>query len=91
MKSLEQTEPVEKDYFQAQFVLTLPVAGYYAVHIEASLLDDKGTVWHTGHKATMNVLVNSEENFKQQQRQRDIVAHSTRSTSGGEGKQGHRV
>lgn len=90
MKLLEQTEPVKKDYFQTQFVLTLPVAGYYAVYIEACLLDDKGTVWHIGHKATLNVLVNNEESFKQP-KQRELAGYGSRNTSGGEGKQAQRA
>ena len=61
---MELTEPVEKDYFQTQFVLALPLPGYYVVHIEASLLDNHGTVWHTGHKETLPVVVNTEENLK---------------------------
>ena len=46
-------------------MLALPAPGYYAVHIEASLLDNDGRVWHTGHKESLSVLVNTEENMKQ--------------------------
>ena len=70
------------DYFQAQFLLTLPVAGYYTVQIEASLLDNEGRVWHTGNHASMAVLVDSEENLRQHQRQREAAA-ATATKSGG--------
>lgn len=86
MQQLERIEPMEKDYFLAQFVLTVPVAGYYTVQIEASLLDNEGTVWHTGHKANMTVLVESEENLKLQQRQREAVLQQTmKMNTGGHG------
>ena len=77
------------DYFQAQFLLTLPTAGYYTVHIEASLLDNEGRVWHTGHQATMAVLVDSEENLRQHQRQREAAATATKSGGGVGGHGGH--
>ena len=80
LSALERTEAVEKDYFQAQFLLTLPAAGYYSVHIDARLLDNEGKKWHAGHKAKMAVVVDSEENFKQ--KQRDPPAHQS---SGGKG------
>ena len=77
LQQLERIEPMEKDYFLAQFVLTVPVAGYYTVQIEVSLLDNEGTVWHTGHKANMTLLVESDEYLKQQQRQREAVLQQT--------------
>ena len=77
LRSLEKTEPVEKDYFNAQFLLTLPAAGYYTVQVDARLLDNEGMVWHMGHKAKMSILVDSDENLKLQQKQRDTVAMQT--------------
>ena len=71
------------DYFQAQFLVTLPAAGYYTVHIEAGLLDNEGRVWHTGNHASMTVLVDSEENLRLHQRQREAAATATKSSSGG--------
>ena len=73
------------DYFQAQFLLTLPAAGYYTVHIKASLLDNEGRVWHTGYQPSMTVLVDSEENLRQHQRQREAAAVSTAKGSSGSG------
>ena len=77
------------DYFQAQFLLTFPAAGYYTVHIEASLLDNEGRVWHTGHQDSMTVLVDSEENLRQHQRQREAAASATKSSGSGLGGHGH--
>ena len=71
------------DYFQAQFLLTLPTAGYYTVHIEASLLDSEGRVWHSGHQASMALLVDSEENLRQHQRQREAAAATATKSVGG--------
>lgn len=82
MKSLERTESVEMDYFQAQFLLTLPAAGYYTLRIEASLLDDEGRVWRTGHEAAMTVLAETEENLRLHQRQREAAASSTSNKAG---------
>ena len=62
IKTLQYTEPVDNDYFQTKFVLALPVPGYYSVHIEASLVDNDGTVWHTGQKEILPVLVNTQDN-----------------------------
>ncbi len=59
MNTQEYTEPVENDYFETKFVLALPVPGYYSIHIEASLVDNNGTIWHTVHKEILPVLVNS--------------------------------
>lgn len=73
------------DYFQAQFLLTLPAAAYYTVHIEASLLDNEGRVWHTGHQSSMAVLVDTEESLRQHQRQREAAVTATKSTSVGAG------
>ena len=81
---LEKTEPIEKDYFQSQFLLSLPTPGYYSIHIEARLLDQEGRVWHLGHKAKMIVVVDSEENLKMQQKQRDSA--TTQQSSGGGAK-----
>ena len=89
---LEKTESIEKDYFQSQFLLALPTPGYYSVHIEAQLLDQEGRVWHLGHKARMVVVVDSDENLKMQQKQRDSAQQSTSSGgvkgSGGTGSHG---
>ena len=88
LQQLEKTEVVEKDYFQAQFLLTLPLPGYYNIRISASLLDEGGTMWHTGPKTSMSVLVDSEENFslKQQQRQKEAAMQTAKSSM-----HGHRV
>ena len=86
---LEKTEPIDKDYFQAQFLLTLPAPGYYSVQIEARLLDQEGRVWHLGHRARMIVVMDSEENLKMQQKQRDsAMQSSSASTSSGGGSKG---
>ena len=61
LTDLEKTEPVENDYFQAQFLLSLPVQGYYQVTIDSSLLDTQGILWHTGPQVTMSVRVDSKE------------------------------
>ena len=63
---------MEKEYFQAQFLLDLPAAGYYTVQVDARLLDNEGRVWDMGYKAKMNVVVEGDENFKPQQKQRDM-------------------
>ena len=82
---LEKTEPIEKDYFQSQFLLALPTPGYYSVQIEARLLDQEGRVWHLGHKARMIVVVDSDENVKMQQKQRDSAQQSTSAGGGAKG------
>ncbi len=60
---------MEKDYFQAQFLLDLPAAGYYSTQVDARLLDKEGRVWDMGYKVLMNVVVEGDENFKFQQKQ----------------------
>ena len=72
LNSLSRTKPVEKDYFEAQFVLELPVAGHYTVLVKASLLDEGGRVWHTGHQSKMVVVVESGgEDGQRSQKQRE--------------------
>ncbi len=90
---LEKTEPIEKEYFQSQFLLALPTPGYYSVQIEARLLDQEGRVWHLGHKARMIVVVDSEDNLKMEQKQRDSAMQSSsgggaKGTGGGSGSHG---
>ena len=74
---------MEKDYFQAEFLLTLPTSGYYSVHVETRLLDNEGKVWQLGHKVKMNVVVESEENLRLLQKQQESVLQS--SAGGGSG------
>ena len=78
---------MEKDYFQAQFLLALPSPGYYSVQVHAHLLDRDGRVWHLGQSSVskVSVMVDSEENFKLQQKQRDSAAAQSSSQTGGGG------
>ena len=90
LNSLERTEPVEKDYFEAQFLLELPVAGCYSVLVKASLLDEEGRVWHMGHRAKMMVVVEGggDEGQRSQQKQREpsvVPGTSAGGSSGGGG------
>ena len=61
--------------------------GYYSVQVHAHLLDRDGRVWHLGHSSAnkVSVVVDSEENFKLQQKQRDSAAQSSSQTGGGGG------
>lgn len=87
LRDLEKTEPVEKDYFQAQFLLSLPVQGYYRVKIDASLLDSEGTLWHTGPQVTMSVRVDTKEGLQQQgQKQMDSGSVGTQQLTGKPGR-----
>lgn len=80
---LDRTEPVENDYFQAPFLLTHAVAGYYKVVIEANLVDHTGSVWRAGHqREVMVLLVDSEDNLKRQLRQREMASKSMQSAAG---------
>ena len=92
LKTLERTEPIKKDYFRAEFLLSLPVRGYYTIQITASLLDHEDTLWQTGPKTTMPVLVDTDEGLKQrqqqQQRQKEIGSAVPMT---GKSVHGHRV
>ncbi len=79
---------MEKDYFQAQFLLALPAPGYYSVQVDARLLDRDGRVWHLGHRAKMSVVVDSEDNLKLQQKQ--LAAVQSQAVGGG-GKGAHKA
>ncbi len=61
---------MENDYFQAQFLLSLPAQGYYRVQIDASLLDTQGTLWHTGPQVAMSIRVDTKDGLQQQQGQK---------------------
>ena len=74
---------MENDYFQAPFLLTHAVAGYYKVVIEANLVDHTGSVWRAGHqREVMVLLVDSEDNLKRQLRQREMASKSMQSAAG---------
>lgn len=85
LKRLEQTPEIEDDYFVAEFLTTLSLAGYYTISMETSLIDRTGRVWNTGPKTEMSVLVNTEEKLKQQQREREKERETAKETkfSGG--------
>lgn len=58
-----------KDFFQAQFLLTLPLPGHYSVSVGASLVDHEGRVWHTGPEVALELVAEGEEREKQQQQE----------------------
>ena len=82
LNSLERMEKVEKDYFEAQFLLDLSVPGVYSILVKASLLDEEGRVWHIGQRAKMTVLVEGgEEPTKGQAKQRESGSQTVASSS----------
>ena len=58
------------------------------MHVDARLLDKDGRVWHLGHREKMTVMVDSDDNLKLQQKQRDIVTQSQTVTAAGGGGAG---
>ena len=73
---------MEKDYFEAQFLLELSVPGVYSVLVKASLLDKEGRVWHIGHRAKMTVLAEGgEDPGKSQAKQREGGGQAVPSSS----------
>lgn len=47
---LEKTQAVDNDYFIAEFLLTLPIAGRYMAHVSTALIDEQGSNWNTGQQ-----------------------------------------
>lgn len=52
---MANTVEPHNDYFSSSFLLAFPVVGFHSVTIEASIIDDDGTLWKTGPKVTLNV------------------------------------
>lgn len=46
-----------RDFFQAQFLLSLTVPGITNVTVDTSLVDYEGRIWMTGPRATLAVRV----------------------------------
>lgn len=63
---LSQSVSPHYDYFQAQFLLAFPVAGLHTVSVEASVIDDKESLWKTGPKMMINVKSYDDSNSQKQ-------------------------
>ncbi|KAL5009066.1 hypothetical protein ScPMuIL_014647 [Solemya velum] len=53
--SLTNTVQPHNDYFSSSFLLAFPVVGFHSVTIEASIIDEGGSLWKTGPRVTLNV------------------------------------
>lgn len=60
--SLSQSVTPHYDYFHAQFLLGFPVAGSHSITIDASVIDDKESLWKTGPRMTLNVKSHDDSN-----------------------------
>ncbi len=72
---------MEKDFFESQFLLDLPVPGVYSVMVKASLLDKDGRMWHIGQRAKMEVLVEGGEDPTKNQTKQQRESNSQTLTS----------
>ncbi|XP_074662713.1 integrator complex subunit 7-like [Tubulanus polymorphus] len=52
---MEQVVEPHNDYFSAQFIFTFPINGLHVINIEASIIDQAGSIWKTGPKTNMFV------------------------------------
>lgn len=55
--SLQSVVVPLNDYFQVQFLLSLPIAGLYSINIETSIIDENEAQWKTGPKLCLNAKV----------------------------------
>lgn len=54
-----------RDFFQAQFLLSLSPPGLTNVTVDTSFVDYNGRIWMTGPRATLSVRVYEEAGSKQ--------------------------
>ena len=55
--SLQSVVVPLNDYFQVQFLLSLPITGLYSINIETSIIDENEAQWKTGPKLSLSAKV----------------------------------
>ena len=55
VNNLTQAVEPHNDYFSVSFILGFPIAGAHLVNIHAAIIDEKGCLWKTGPKVSLQV------------------------------------
>ena len=62
--SLQSVVVPLNDYFQVQFLLSLPVIGLYSINIETSIIDENEAQWKTGPNVSLSAKVIEDQSSK---------------------------
>ena len=62
--SLQSVVVPLNDYFQVQFLLSLPIVGLYSINIETSIIDENEAQWKTGPNLTLSAKIIEDQTSK---------------------------